>query len=247
MATTIAVINKSTLVSDEDARLMTLAIDYQLVKHIAPLSNRGVWHAKFYTKDAVVPAGQLPLVIFDNPDQANALGYHSEDPNGKPFGRVFAKPVLEHGGSAMTGTLSVSAVLSHEACEMFCDKSCNMWIDRMDGTLVALEVCDPVENDAYDVPVVNATGQTIQVSVSNFVLYQWFDAFAPAGTRFDYMKKVTAPLTMSEGGYLIVLDLSTGQVNEVFGSKEAEKLHRQKKPHHPAARTTRRHGHHGKH
>lgn len=244
MTTIIAVVNKSTLVSDADVKLMAAACDLQLTKHVAPLSNRGIWHVKPFTKDQTLPKGCVPIYILDTPDQAGVLGYHTEDGKGKVWGRVFAKPVLHHGGTALQGALSVSSVLSHEVCETFCDKSVNMWIDRMDGTLIALEVCDPVENDSYDVPVVDDAGQTVQVSVSNFILYSWFDSFAPAGTRFDYMHNVKTPLTMSPGGYLVVLDTATGKVTEVFGSHDAEKLHHQKKPHPEGSRTFRRHSQH---
>lgn len=249
MTTTIAVINKSTLVSDADVALMASACDYQLVKHVAPLSNRGIWHVKPFTKNQTVPASYIPIVIMDDPDQANTLGYHTEDAKGKVWGRVFVKPVLHYGGTVLKGALSVSSVLSHEVCETFCDKSVNMWIDRLDGTFVALEVADPVENDAYEIPVTDHLGNIAQVSVSNFILYSWFDAFAPAGSRFDYMNNVKAPLTMSPGGYIVILNTKTGKVTEVFGSHEAEKLHKQKKPHCEGSRTFVRlarhgHGHH---
>src|SRR5690348_1900237 len=89
--TTIAVINKSTLVSNADAKLMTLACQYQLNKHMAPLSGRGSWQLVFVPGDQDIPPADFPIIIMDDPDQANALGYHAEDTNGKPWGRVFAR------------------------------------------------------------------------------------------------------------------------------------------------------------
>ena len=246
MTITIAVINKSTLVSDADVALMAAACEFQIVKHVAPLSNRGAWHVKAFSATDELPSECVSIVIMDDPDQANALGYHMDGTTGA-CGRVFVRPILHWGGSVLSGPLSVSAVLSHEVCETFCDKSTNMWIDRMDGTLVALEVCDPVENDSYEVCVTRADGIVVPVSVSNFVLYSWFNAFAPAGTRFDYLGNVKEPLTMSSGGYVVVLDYMNGEVTEVFGSKEAQKLHKQKKPHGDGSRSLKRQGRQKKH
>lgn len=247
MTTTIAVLNKSTLLSDADASTMASACQFQVTHHLAPLSARGGWKVIFFGKGQVVPPVDFQIVIMDDPDQANALGYHTEDPDGKVWGRVFVKPVLDNGGSALKGALSVSAVLSHEVCETFCDKSVNMWVDRMDGTMVALEVCDPVENDSYTVTVTAPDGSHQVVSVSNFVTYAWFDKQAPAGSRFDFLHNVHAPLTMSPGGYMVVMDVHRAKVTEVFGSTHGEEEHKKKKPHHVASRTARRHGSHGDH
>ena len=115
----------STLVSDEDVKLMASACDLQLTKHVSQLSNRGIWHVKALARGGTLPKGCIPMFVLDDPDQANALGYHTEDRKGS-WGRVFARPILASGGSTLTGALSVSAVLSHEVCEMYCDKSVNM-------------------------------------------------------------------------------------------------------------------------
>ena len=239
--TTIAVINLSTLVSDADCLLMTKACQLQLTKHAAPLLQRKTWTVKFYKKGTVPPVDAFPMVILDDPDQAGALGYHTTDDKGNPWGRVFAAPVLNNGGTTLKGSLSVSGVLSHEVLELFGDYNVNLWADKYDGTEVAVELCDPVEADCYDVLV-----GKVNVSVSNFVLDEWFDAFQSEG-KFDYMGTVKAPLTMSSGGYTIVRDLSTGKTSAVWGSKEAEAIHALKKPGHPAARSSKRRtlpGHH---
>lgn len=248
MTTTIAVINKSTLLSDADGLLMTKACQYQMTYHASKQLGRAAWKLVYVAKGATAPATAFPLVIMDDPDQANALGYHTEDPDGKVWGRVFVKPVLDNGGSALNSSLSVSAVLSHEVLETFVDRSVNYWADRMDGkTMVALEVADPVENDSYDVMVANAALVKVPVAVSNFVLDAWFDPQGAATTKRDYMGTTPAPLQMSSGGYIVVLDYTTGQVNEIFGSKEAKEMHEKKKPGHPASRTARRHAKYGKH
>lgn len=243
----IAVINQSTLVSDADAKTMWLACKNQIYYHAGPLLHKRFLNSVFVPKGGVASASDYPLVILDDPDQANALGYHTEDPNGKVWGRVFARPVFDNGGTALHGALSVSSVLSHEMLEAFADLNVNLWADRNDGTFVALEIADPVENDSYEVGSLDAHGNKVMVSVSNFVLNEWFDPLASPTSRFDYMKKVKAPLTMSPGGYIVVLNTRNGKVSQVFGSQEAEHMHNKKKPAHPASRTARRMGAHGHH
>ena len=245
--TKLAVINKSTLVSDADAKTMWLACKNQMYYHAAPLLHKRFMDSVFVPRGGVQPKNTFPIVLLDDPDQAGALGYHTEDPNGQVWGRVFARPVLQSGGTALHGDLSVSSVLSHEMLETFADLNVNLWSDRMDGTMVAVEVCDPVENDSYEVNSLDANGLTVQVSVSNFVLNEWFDPQAAPTSRFDYMKRVHQPLTMSPGGYIVVLNYQTGEVSQVFGSHEGKQMHMMKKPAHPASRALRRMGAHGRH
>lgn len=227
---------------------MTKACQFQMTYHASKQLGRSAWKLVFVGKGATAPSSAFPIVIMDDPDQANALGYHTEDPDGKVWGRVFVKPVLSNGGSALRGSLSVSAVLSHEVLETFADRSVNYWADRMDNkTMVALEVADPVENDAYDVSVPDATGTKVPVAVSNFVTDAWFDPQANLATLRDHMKRTPGPLQMSSGGYIVVMNYTTGKVSQLFGSKEAEDMHNLKKPAHPASRVARRFGKYGQH
>ena len=236
-----AVVNQSTLVTDTDVQTMWLAVKNQLFYHAAPAWERSFVDSVFVPKGGVVPSDAFPIYILDNPDVANALGYHSEDPGGKIYGRVFAQPVLSNGGTALSGSLSVSAVLSHEVLEFFVDKHIQLWADRLDGTMVAYEVGDPVENDSYHVHAQTPTGETVLVSVSNFVLDAWFDAQATApGTKYDWMGTVTAPLQMTKGGYGVILDTASGKTSQIFGSMEHKAFHNVVKPFHLAARSVRR-------
>lgn len=234
------VVNRSSLVSDADLTVMVKACQIQLSQHAAPLLGRRTWRLKQLKADGVVPAGEMQIVVLDDADQAGALGYHTQDPQGNPWGRVFARPVLSHGGTLMQGALSVSAVLSHEVLETFMDQSVNLWADMFDGqNEVAYEVCDPVQSDTYSVDVTTKDGVTHSVSVSNFVTEHWFDATA-TGVQLDYLNKTPGPLKLSSGGYMVTYNYATGKVNEIFGSKEAEELHSKIKPPFPAARTARR-------
>jgi hypothetical protein len=229
MNTTIALLNQSTVVKVSDAKLIAQAIDKQLKKHACPAWGSVAWGCVFATS---TPAGAYSLVILDDADQAGALGYHDQDPNGHPYGRVFAKTVLDNGGDILSSANSVSVTASHEALEMFGDLQAGYWAQNLDGDLVALELCDPIEADAYPVTVGYLPKQ---VMVSNFALPSYFDT-EPETSRFDYLGNLTAPFTMTPGGYMIVM--TGGQVSQSFGKNYPEWKKAGKR--FPAARTARR-------
>jgi hypothetical protein len=151
------------------------------------------------------------ITIYDNADQAGALGYHTEGRDGSVFGKIFAKETLSGGGTVLTGDLSVSSVLSHEVIEMFLDRNVNKWADGPDGqTSFSFEGCDPVEGDSYPVMVAGKP-----VMVSNFILPAWFDDSPPKGSTFDFMKKLSAPFTMTAGGYVVTRSYDPNAVQQV--------------------------------
>ena len=152
------------------------------------------------------------------------------------WGRVFVKPVINNKGTMLSGSLSVSAVLSHEIIEAYVDPNVNLWSDMYNGKMVCYEACDPVENDSYQITTKNGT----KVSVSNFVLPAWFDPQADTNSKFDWLALVSKPLTMTRGGYMVILNQRTGTVSNIFGSQDAEKMHALRQEPHPASRGTRK-------
>ena len=150
------------------------------------------------------------------------------------WSRVFTDPLVKNGKGILNGISSVSVVLSHEILETFYNPYVNLWSNRSDATFVAMELCDPVQGDCYDIEI---NGKF--VSVSNFVLNEWFDREMSKAGRFDYMNKLSGPLSTSKGGYTVIFNSETGEVKSVFGSQEEEDLHAMLKPTHPAARTSR--------
>lgn len=229
---TINIIDRSTLLEDKDFQLMVEACKVQLEQHVAPMWLRGSWNIVVNQPEEI----GYPIVIIDDPDQAGVLGYHTKSPCGKVWGRVFVRSVFDRKGSMLEGPLSVSAVLSHEIIEAYCDPDVNLWADRGDGLLIAYEVCDPVENDCYEI----TTKSGSKVSVSNFVLPAWFDSLAPAGSKLDFMAKVEKPFNMSAGGYMVTRHPKTGELKNIFGSVKAEELHAIRQLPHPASRSTRK-------
>lgn len=209
----IAVQNQATVVTDDQVALMTRAAAYQLRYHAAPAWERHVVPVVFYPKGVTPPPGSQLVVMLDTADQAGALGYHDETPDGQQYSRVFAKTTMDNGGEATMGALSVSSVLSHEVLEMFVDPTCMGWEDNGSGKLYAREVGDPVESDSYGVKL--RPGGTVEVS--NFVYPAWFDAQAPKGAQLDHMGKAPGPFKMTAGGYVIVAN-ETG-VTQQYGAE----------------------------
>lgn len=234
--TTIAVVNRSPDVTNAEVRAMTRACHLQIRKHVAPLYAFVPWPVRFYLRENDVPKDALLIVLLENQQGADALGYHDETPRGQRYGRVFTRPILEdQDGSVHTTSYSVSTILSHEVIEAFVDPDCNIWAEGKPGEMYAYEACDAVQEDAYRMVV---SGQRIYVA--NFVLPAWFDLQYPPGTRFDYMRRVKRPFKMTPGGYTIFWD--GGASEKVLWGRRTRRSHRQGAKNFPAARSYRRTG-----
>jgi hypothetical protein len=226
--------NLSTLVSGQDAYDMILLINHQLREHVAPAWGLLPPRVEF------VPSGgngrhyDAMIGILDDPDQANVLGWHDEGPDASVYGRVFARPVLDNGGNALTADLSVCSVGSHEAVETLLDSACDLWAQRPDGSLTAREGCDAVEGDSYRITI-TAGHEEVTGTVSDFLLPAWFDPDAAPGPT-DYLGLCTFPFQLRPAGYLIVM--SGGAVSQQWGESYPEWRKATKET--PAARTARR-------
>jgi len=185
----VAIVNKSTIVTDDQVRAAVDALQKQVSNDF---STVGWPDAILFFAGASdpLPAGAWSLIVLDDTDQAGDLGYHQTDLQGVPTGFVFAKTDAQYG-------LSWTVTLSHELLEMLADP----WIfgvaeQRRDTiTSYALEVCDPVEADNL--------GYVIDgVRLSNFVCPAYFMDPPPAGAKFDHCGFLTAPFSLAPGGYL---------------------------------------------
>lgn len=208
----IAIVNKSTLTTSADLAVWSRACALQVRYHLAPAYDASPRPVVFFEHESMAPPGSWPVYVLDDPDVAQALGYHDVDPQGRPYGRVFARPTLAAG-------VSLSSVLSHEVCEAAVDPDVNLWgLDARHGRLHAWEACDAVENDSYVVKVTGnpAQGGTHRVEVSNFVTPAWYNA-ADAGGRYDHLGVLTSPFQLSKGGYTIVAAI--GRESQVFGTE----------------------------
>lgn len=213
---TIYVVNASTLVKDADVAAMTAACAAQLTRDVAPAHGLAPVPVVFTGKSRITKRSRVISVI-DTLDEADALGWHTEDSGEHVYGVVGAKAVLDHGATALHGPYAVSSVLSHEIIEMFVDPTCSMWSDTGKGFLVAYEACDPVQSGVYDIG---------GVTVSDFVTADWFDTHN-SGDPVSYLRTIKRPFTMDKGGYWV--QLAEGQTTEKFGASMPEWLRQLKR------------------
>lgn len=192
----IAVINESTVVKDADVQACVTALQVQVSRDFAPVW--GIDAQINFHPSKVAPEGAWQLVILDDSDQADALGYHELTVNGQPLGKVFAASDLLSGNSW-------TVTVSHELLEMLADADVNdaIEVDNPDGSmsLLAKEPCDPVEADSLGYKIDG-------VLVSDFVYPQWF--MAGASGEMDFVGHITKPLTIAPGGYIGVLQVAAG-------------------------------------
>jgi len=159
---------------------------------------------------ALGSAGQDPadwvMTLTDTTDEPGDLGYH--DDLSVPNALIQVQEILGYnGGSGILqggmGNPAVSAVCAHEAAEMLVDPLATMYVPLLgSSSQVAMEVCDPVQGDAYDIN---------GVSVSDFCLPGWFLNIGKA----DYLGLAKGS-TLNKGGYY-VLKAPDGSTSSVMG------------------------------
>lgn len=191
----VAIINESTVLKDTDVQAVVLALQKQITEDFTPAWDIEA-RVNFYPS-RVVPQFDWQLVLLDDSDQADALGYHELTPEGQPLGKVFAK-------SDILAGMAWTVTLSHEVLEMLADPFCAECVqnDLPNGSIAffAKEICDAVEADrlGYDVD---------GITLSDFVLPQWF---APgAAGELDFCAKTSQAFEIAQGGYISVLTVSS--------------------------------------
>jgi len=92
----ISVINESTVLADTDVVPVVAALQKQVTNDFRPVWGTDA-ELTIVPKDTQPPAGSWWLVLLDDSDQANALGYHDLTSEGLPIGKVFAASDLKAG------------------------------------------------------------------------------------------------------------------------------------------------------
>jgi hypothetical protein len=210
------VVNKSTLVSNDDVKRMVEACQIQITRDAAPVYGLDPIGVHYTEDESVAKPGDYLIAILDNSDQQGALGWHTETSGDVIYGEVFAGPSLQNGGSVLSGPLAVSSVLSHEALETLADPHANLYATDLQGRAVAFEIADPVESEWYDITIQDGTS----VTVSDFVTPAWFDPDAKPGQTFDFLGSLSAPFTIANGGYIVWTTL--GQPQQSFGDESSD-------------------------
>lgn len=193
-------INQFSRVTDSEVRRYCQAQGVQFARDVSPIW--GICPGVEFAASGTHTEGASPAWLTDTLDVDGALGYHDEDKDGVVYIKVADIPGYDWRTTA-----------SHECLEVKGDSPANMWALGPDGqTMFAYELADPVEGDVYEVD---------GVPMSNFVFPAWFDPNAARGSRFDFMGKLSAPFTMTAGGYMIVWSIS-GQPTQQFGAFKHE-------------------------
>lgn len=191
----IVVKNLSTVISDASLSNALPAFQRQVSEHFC--SAYGV-DAKLALADKTtkLPVGSWLLGVFDDADQAGALGYHDITSRGDPLGKVFAKTTKDDGGIW-------SVTFSHELLEMLGDPGINLCaMDDERSRVYAYEVCDACEADEFGYEIDG-------VRVSDFVLPSFFEPGTVTGQPRDFCGHLKDCFEMLPGGYLSYLDFES--------------------------------------
>lgn len=183
----IAILNRSTVVSDEQGKAITESLQDQVTNHFGPIWNTSA-------KLNYVAKGQEDgwqdkwnVVILDTSDEAGALGYHDYTPEGLPVGKAFARTAELYG-------YQVSVTICHEVLEMLGDPAINK-VAGSYNTLYAYENCDAVESDELGYEIGG-------ILLSDFVTPAWFVDDYNAEIPYSFKENVHAPFELAPGGYI---------------------------------------------
>lgn len=217
----IAVINESTAISDDEVRKMLPAFGKQWNRDLRPAWGLTEATFTFVAKGTAPQQGAWWVVFLDNSDQAQALAYHDLTTEGLPISKVFVKTI-------QADNASVSVGATHEICEMAVDPWLNGAYQDDKGAFWASEICDPVEDDQYAYAIDG-------VLVTDFVTPDWY-AHPYSKGKVDFKGHALAAFEVLSGGYAQYFDPQKGWV-QVTGMK-AERQVRAKPS--PGARRDRR-------
>jgi hypothetical protein len=182
---TVAIVNQSSLLGADDVTGCVAALQTQVSRDLA-----STWGMDARLRVAGEPGDdEEALYLLDDSQQADVLGYHTRRNGQRPCGFVFVRPSLDAGDAWQ-------ATASHELLEMLVDPLVNLAAEGVyqgQPALFALEVCDAVENDEYEID---------GVPVANFVLPTWFvPGPLPDEVLVDFLGRLVEPFTLSPGGY----------------------------------------------
>lgn len=205
--TLVVILNRAPGLDDRDVQFWADGCNQQ-AREIAAAHGALYTPVVFFSASDNLPADARVLTIRPEIDAPGALGYHDYN-----SGAIFAEV-------KWTGP-DTSITVSHEICEELVDPTCDLWAPLDADHEQALEACDRVEGDSYQQDATVA-GETRSVALSNYLLPSAFD---PAGRApFDRLGKLASRGGMTAGGYVIVRDITTGKVGNVFAAHEGPRI-----------------------
>lgn len=200
----VAVINASTVLSDHQVEKVVPALQFQVTHHFSPAWGIAA-DLRFIPRTEEPPRDQCCLVILDDSDRAEALGYHELTPGGQPLCKVFARSDNIRG-------FRWTVTASHELLELLADPNAHLGVfvqpNAYDSFVYAYEVCDPCEAEVFAYSIDQPDGP---VFVSDFVYPAWFEPLREIrSTPFDYGGYIQAPLQCLPGSHMDVFDVNCG-------------------------------------
>lgn len=188
----VAVLNRTTQVSDEVVQKVVAALQTQIHRDFAP-----VWgidaELTLVARGAEPEAGSWWLLIQDESEFPSVIAFHTLTPEGLPLVKVAVVTAQQSG-------FWWSMAASHDLMEMLANPRVNLTVydsaDGFKGRLYIREVCDPVSN-------VNCAYDIDGTVVSDFVYPAWFESFRkPGSAQFDHAGHLNAPYEIAPGSYV---------------------------------------------
>jgi hypothetical protein len=209
----IAVVNRTTRLSDAAVRRAIDAINRQFAEHFEPHwqfgarlhldddEERALRHDHIENGKLRGRLGEAAIYLLDEPIISDAEGFHDRNKGDMPYGFVFLD-VCEKVGDAWT------VALSHEAIELVGDPMNNLLVqgphpeDARHMVFHMFELCDAVQSQSYEID---------DVVVSNFVLPGYFTRGEAPGRANDFLGRRRADLSLrsfglAPGGYICFYD-----------------------------------------
>jgi len=217
----VAVVNASNSMTDAEGETIVNALNILLPTFCSDWNLKSV--SAVFVPKGVLSTIPFKCIVLDNSDVGGNVVYNDET-NGVAVAKVFAKTIIDNGGSVLRNPNpaipTLSAAISHEIFELIADVNSNMWWNSASGaTLYAAEVCDPVKSNVVNVSVSDTDGSFEEVFLSDWVLPAWTDPQAKIGP-FNHNNTLTKPLTLDNGGYMILLQ--NGHIKYVFDKDASE-------------------------
>jgi hypothetical protein len=197
----VAVLNRSTMVTDDEVKTAVAALQTQIHRDFAPAWGIDAELA-FVAKDSEPAPGSWWLVVEDNSEFAGAVAYHTLTSEGLPRVKISV-------ANAKQANWEWTMAASHDLMERLANPMLNLTVfvaadNGTSGKLYVREICDPVSSPEY-------TYKIDGVVVSNFVFPSWFESFRKKGSsQFDYGNYLTSPFELGAGAYMTTFDVRDG-------------------------------------
>lgn len=186
---TVAVLNFSTKATDAQVQTWIAAVQQQCDTDVAAAWGNTV-QLVFVTPNTITPpAADWYCGIFDNTNQAGAIGWHAVGKNNEPLIEIFVE-------TAIQANVPPESVFSHEIIESIGDANADTIVQNCLTTtgqacVMFQELCDPVENNSYQINGLN---------MSDFVTKAWFQQGSTG--PWDKLGQTTKPFQLLPGGYM---------------------------------------------